>query len=87
MNTELYKQLLEIQRKHETSRRGLAKMCGVCYGTFIEFFNKERPFRPLRDKTMARIHNTFGISYEVMEDYNRAVEEERKLINKKTNFY
>lgn len=79
MNTEFYRQLVAIQRKNETSRRGLAKMCGLCYGTFIEFFNPDKPFRPLREQTMAKIHNSLGISYEVMEDYNRIVKEERKL--------
>lgn len=77
MNTEFYKQLLAIKREKEYSIRQLAKECGLCYGTLIEFFNVEKPFRPLRDKTMARIHNRLGISYEVMEEYNREIEKER----------
>ena len=79
MNTEFYKQLVAIQRKHEVSKRKFAKMCGVSYGTFIEFFNPDKPFRPLLDQTMAKIHNNLGISYEVMEDYNKAIKEERRL--------
>lgn len=78
MNTEFYKQLVAIQRKHAVSKRKLAKMCGVSYGTFIEFFNPDKPFRPLLDQTMAKIHNTFGISYDVMEDYNNIVKQERQ---------
>lgn len=77
MNTEFYKQLLAIKRNKELSIRGLAKECGLCYGTLIEFFNPEKPFRPLRDQTMARIHNRLGISYEVMEHYNKQIIEER----------
>ena len=77
MNTEFYKQLLAIKREKECSIRGLAKECGLCYGTLIEFFNVEKPFRPLRDRTMAKIHNRLGISYKVMEEYNREIEKER----------
>ena len=77
MNTEFYRQMLEIKRQKECSRRELAKECGLCHGTLIEFFNTEKPFRPLRDTTMAKIHNNLGISYEVMEDYNKQILEER----------
>lgn len=77
MDTEFYKQMLAIKRTNELSVRGLARKCGLCYGTLIEFFNTDRPFRPLRDVTMARINNTLGISYEVMEDYNKQVLKER----------
>ena len=77
MNTEFYKQLLAIKREKELSIRGLAKECGLCYGTLIEFFNKEKIFRPLRDTTMAKIHNNLGISYEVMEQYNEEIVKER----------
>ena len=78
MNTELYKQLVAAQRKHAVSRRKFAEMCGVSHGTFIDFFNVKKPFRPLSDRTMAKIHNAFGISYEVMEDYNNTIREERR---------
>lgn len=77
MNTEFYEQMLSIKREREMSVRELAKECNLCHGTLIEFFNKKRPFRPLRDKTMARIHNNLGISYEVMEDYNNTIMKER----------
>lgn len=77
MNTEFYKQLLAIKREKELSIRGLAKECGLCYGTLIEFFNKDKIFRPLRDTTMAKIHNNLGISYEVMEQYNEEIIKER----------
>lgn len=77
MNTEFYKQLLAIKREKELSIRGLAKECGLCYGTLIEFFNKDKIFRPLRDTTMAKIHNNLGISYEVMEEYNKEILKER----------
>lgn len=77
MNTEFYKQLLAIKREKELSIRGLAKECGLCYGTLIEFFNKDKIFRPLRDTTMAKIHNNLGISYEVMEEYNEQIMKER----------
>lgn len=77
MNTEFYRQILSIKRQKECSIRELAKECGLCYGTLIEFFNTDKPFRPLRDTTMAKIHNNLGISYEVMEDYNKKILEER----------
>jgi hypothetical protein len=77
MNTEFYKQLLNIKRSKECSIRELAKECGLCYGTLIEFFNTEKQFRPLRDTTMAKIHNNLGISYEVMEEYNKEIYKER----------
>lgn len=77
MNTEFYKQLLAIKREKELSIRGLAKECGLCYGTLIEFFNKDKIFRPLRDTTMAKIHNNLGISYDVMEEYNEEILKER----------
>lgn len=77
MNTEFYKQMLTIKRKKECSTRKLAAECGLCYGTLIEFFDTTRPFRPLRDSTMAKINHNLGISYEVMEDYNREIYKER----------
>lgn len=77
MNTEFYRQMLHIKRQKECSIRGLAKECNLCYGTLIEFFNTDKPFRPLRDVTMAKIHNNLGISYDVMEDYNKYILTER----------
>ena len=55
----------------------MAKECGLCYGTLIEFFNTEKPFRPLREQTMAKIHNHLGIAYMVMENYNKTILKER----------
>lgn len=77
MNTEFYRQMLAVKRQRELSIRELAKVCGLCHGTLIEFFNKSKPFRPLRDSTMAKINHTLGISYEVMEEYNEIVTKER----------
>lgn len=77
MNTEFYKIMVNIKRQKECSIRDLAKECNICHGTLIEFFNVNRPFRPLRDKTMARLHNHLGISYDVMEEYNKEVYKER----------
>ena len=77
MNTEFYRQLLAIKREKELSTRGLARECGLSYGTLIEFFDKTRQFRPLRDTTMAKIHKTLGIPYEIMEEYNEEIIKER----------
>ena len=77
MNTEFYRKMVEIKRAKECSIRDLAKECNLCYGTLIEFFNKEKPFRPLRDSTMAKINHNLGISYEIMEEYNEIVLRER----------
>lgn len=73
MNTEFYKQLVAIKREKELTTRGLAKLVGLSHGTLIEFFNENRPFRPLRDETMYKLHNTLGISFEVMDAYNKSV--------------
>ena len=78
MNTEFYRQMVAIKREKEMSIREFATECGLCHGTLIEFFNKNKPFRPLRDRTMAKINHTLGISYEVMEEYNNAVLKERE---------
>lgn len=77
MNTEFYKIMLDIKRKKECSIRDLAKECGICPGTLIEFFNTKRPFRPLLDKTMARLHKHLGIDYKVMEEYNEEIYRQR----------
>lgn len=77
MNTEFYRQLLAVKRERELSTRKLAKECGICYGTLVNFFNPSKPSSPLRDVTMARINNKLGISYEVMEEYNKEVLKER----------
>lgn len=78
MNTEFYDMMLNIKRQKEISIRGLAKECGLCYGTLIEFFNKEKPFRPLNDVTMAKINHNLGIPYDVMENYNKIIKERRR---------
>lgn len=77
MNTELYKLLLAKKREMEWSTRRLAKECGICYGTLVNFFNTDKPRCPLREITMARFHNKLGISYEVMEEYNKEILKER----------
>lgn len=77
MNTEFYRQLLSKKRELEYSTRRLAKECGICYGTLVNFFNPNKPRCPLREITMARINNKLGISYEVMEEYNREILKER----------
>lgn len=74
MNTEFYKQLLAIKREREISTRQLAKECNICYGTLVKFFNPEKEFTPIRDVTKARLHNRLGISYEVMDEYNKEIE-------------
>ena len=79
MNTEYYRQMLNIKRQKEISIRELAKECDLCHGTLIEFFNTSKPFRPLRDTTMAKIHNRLGISYDVMEEYNKEILKEREI--------
>lgn len=77
MDTDFYKQMVYIKRSKECSIRELAKECGLCYGTLIEFFNPDKPFRPLREQTMAKIHNHLGIAYMVMENYNKTILKER----------
>lgn len=77
MNTDFYKQMVYIRREKECSIRALADECSLSPGMLIEFFNVNKPFRPLRGHTMAKIHNHLGIAYRVMEDYNRIILKER----------
>ena len=74
MNTDFYRMMVNIKRENGYSVRELARICEVCPGTFIDFFNLNRPF----NKTMGRINKNLSIPYEVMEDYNKKVLEERK---------
>ena len=77
MNTELYNTLLNIKREKELSSREFAKEIGLSYALIIEFFDTDKPFRLLTDKTMAKIHNKLGIDYSIMEEYNKQVLKER----------
>lgn len=78
MNTKFYEQMLDIKRQKECSIRSLAKECNLCYATLIEFFDTSKPFRPLRDVTMDKIHNRLGISYDIMKEYNEYILKERE---------
>lgn len=78
MNTKFYEQMVKIKRQKECSIRELAKECNLCYGTLIEFYNTDKPFRPLREQTMAKLHNHLGISYDTMEEYNNYIMNERE---------
>lgn len=77
MNTEFYKQMLSIKRDNGWSCGDMARACNLCRGTLIEFFNVGKPFRPLRDATMGKIHHAFGISYKTMEEYNEVINKNR----------
>lgn len=77
MDTEFYKSMLEEMRKRSMSIREFAKYVGISYASLIEFFDKKRIFRPMKNKNMAKIHNTLGIPYEVIEQYNETILKER----------
>lgn len=78
MNTEYYKIMLDEMRKKEFSIREFAKFIGIGYASLIEFFDKTRPFRPLSNRTMAKVHNQVGIPYDIMEEYNEIILKERE---------
>ena len=78
MNTEFYRLMLNLKREKELSSREFAKEVDLSYGYCIEFFNKDKPFRLLTDKTMAKLHNKLGIDYKIMEEYNKELLKERK---------
>lgn len=78
METKFYEMMLNIKREKELSSREFAKVVGLSYGAIIEFFNTDKPFRILTDKTMSKIHNNLGISYEIMNDYNKTIIKERE---------
>lgn len=78
MNTEYYEIMLDEMRKREFSIRQFAKFIGIGYASLIEFFDKNRPFRPLSNRTMAKIHNQVGIPYDIMEEYNKIILKERE---------
>lgn len=79
MNTRFYKMMLQYKRDHSLSLRELAKVCGVSRGTIINLLNENIEFRPLTDITMGKIHNSIGIPYEVMEEYNKEIYKERGM--------
>ena len=76
-NSKFYQEMTRVLNEHECSKRQLAMECGISYLTFLQFFNPELPFKPLSQKTKSRIHNHLGISYEVMDEYNKEVLKER----------
>lgn len=76
-DTEFYKEMVRVLNEKECSKRQLAMECGVSYLTFVQFFNPKLPFKPLSQKTKARIHNHLGIDYELMDQYNEQVLKER----------
>ncbi len=78
MNTEYYEIMLNEMRTREFSIRQFAKFIGIGYASLIEFFDKNRPFRPLSNRTMAKVHNQVGIPYDIMEEYNKTILEERE---------
>jgi len=78
MNTEYYEIMLNEMRIRECSIRQFAKQIGLGYASLIEFFDKNRPFRPLSNKTMAKVHNQVGIPYDIMEEYNEIILKERE---------
>lgn len=45
-----YKEMKLLQREKEMSIRQFSKLCGLSYSTLIEFFNPNKPFRPLSEK-------------------------------------
>lgn len=75
--SRFYKEMVEIMQEKECSIRQLAFECGVNYLTFLQFFNPDTPFKPISNKTKFRIHNHLGIDYEVIDEYNKMVLEER----------
>ena len=42
MNTDFYTMMVNIKRENGYSTRELARICEVCPGTFIDFFNLTR---------------------------------------------
>lgn len=76
-NSRFYKEMVKVMNEKECSIRQLALECGVSYLTFVQFFNPNYPFKPVSNKTKAKIHNHLGISYEVMNEYNEMVLKER----------
>lgn len=77
-NSRFYKEMLQVLNDKECSMRELAAECNVSYLTFLQFFNPDLPFKTLRPKTKAKIHNHLGISYEIMNEYNKMILEEKE---------
>lgn len=78
MNTEFYSIMVDEMHKRSMSIREFAKFTGISYASMIEFFNVDKPFRPLQSKNKARIHNTVGIPYDIIDEYNDYILKERK---------
>ena len=76
-DSRFYKEMVKVMNEKECSIRQLALECGVSYLTFVQFFNPNYPFKPVSNKTKAKIHNHFGIGYEDKNEYNEMVLKER----------
>lgn len=77
METELYQTLLKLLLESGWSKRKFSENYNIPHAWFIEFMNPDKPFRPLRIKTISLLYNTFGIPYNVIDDYNKWVLKER----------
>lgn len=77
VNTKLYKEMTKILHEKECSKRQLAKECGISYLTFVQFFNPDMIWKPFSEKLKSKLHNHLGISYEIIDDYNKKVLKER----------
>lgn len=78
MDTEFYKIMKEKLRDSELSITKFANTCGMHKATMVDFFSENIPLRPLRNATMGKLHKNLGIPYELMEEHNRCILENRK---------
>lgn len=69
--------LREKQAELEMSTNQFAKHIGLHRTWLTDMWNPRKPRRPLRDRTMYLLHNRLDIPYEVMEEYNIFVLNER----------
>lgn len=79
MDTEFYNIMKEKLRASKLSITKFANLCGLHKATMVDFFSEKTRFRPLRNSTMGKLHESLGISYEVMEEHNKEVMNKRKI--------
>lgn len=73
METELYNIMYNKLLESGLSKRKFCEHFGIPHSWFIEFMNPDKPFRPMQIKTMALLHNKFGIDMKTIKAYNNSI--------------
>lgn len=72
------KELSQKQIELELDNTSFANYIGMHRTWLINLWNKRLPKHPLSKKTMSKLYNRLGISFETMNAYNEQILEGRK---------